>query len=79
VKKKPASHAAKASAKDPSRYPKGWDRKKVRAALRHYENHSDADAIAEAGAACESNCVTMMAVPVELFPKVQKLIARRAG
>jgi hypothetical protein len=71
--------ATKAAAKDSNRYPRGWDRKKVRAALRHYENPSDADAIAEAKAAYESNRVTMMAVPVELVPEVQKLIARRAG
>jgi hypothetical protein len=69
----------KAAAKDPNRYPQGWDRKKVQAVIRHYENQSGADAIAEAEAAYESHRVTMMAVPVELVPKVQKLIARRAG
>jgi hypothetical protein len=75
MKKKASSRVAK----DPNHYPQGWDRKRVRAVLRHYENQSDADAIAEAEAAYESHRVTMMAIPVELVPKVQKLIARRAG
>ena len=65
--------------KDPNRYPKGWDRKKVADVIRHYESQSDDAAIAEAEAAYDSTETTMMAVPVSLVPAVQKLIDKRAG
>lgn len=65
--------------KDPNRYPPGWDRQKTEAVIRRYENQSDEDATAEAEAAYRSNRTTMMAVPVDLVPAVQKLIAKRAG
>jgi hypothetical protein len=65
--------------KDPNQYPSGWDRKKVEAVIRHYEKQSDADAIAEAEAAYRRIRTTMMEVPVELVPRVQKLIAKRAS
>ncbi len=65
--------------KDPNRYPKGWDAKRVQAVIDHYENQTDDEAIAEDEAAYRSCAVTMMAIPVELVPKVSKLIARRAS
>lgn len=81
-KNKPTT--AKATAKRPrgedaGAYPKGWTRKQVKALADYYDNQPDDEAIAEAEAAYRSNTVTMMAVPVELVPKVQKLIAKRAG
>lgn len=69
----------KANPKDPNRYPKGWDRKKVEALARHYENQSDDEAIAEAEAAYADTETTMMPVPTDLVPQVQKLIAQRVG
>jgi hypothetical protein len=36
-----------AKAKDPHRYPKGWNRKRVEAVVRHYENQSEDEAVAE--------------------------------
>ena len=69
----------KSKVKDPNRYPKGWDRKAVEDVMRHYENQSDDEAIAEAEAAYRNTETTMMAVPVELVQKVQRLIAKRAG
>jgi hypothetical protein len=65
--------------KDDNRYPKGWDRKRVAAVIHHYENQTDDEAIAEAEAAYNSVTTTMMQVPVELVPKVRKLIAKHAG
>jgi hypothetical protein len=65
--------------KDPNRYPKGLNRRKVQAIIAHYENQTEAQAVAEDEAAYRSNKVTMMGVPVDLVPKVQKLIARRSG
>ena len=65
--------------KDPNKYPKGWDAKKVRELAEYYEKQSDADAAAEDDAAYSDEHFTMMAIPNELVPKVQKLIARRAS
>jgi hypothetical protein len=69
----------KAQKKDPNRYPKGWDREKVQRVIAHYENQTDEEAIAEDEAAYRNPKTTMMQVPNELVPQVQRLIARRAG
>ena len=34
--------------KDPNKYPKGWNRKKVLDVIAHYENQTEAQAIEEA-------------------------------
>jgi hypothetical protein len=65
--------------KDPNRYPRGLNRRKVQAIIAHYENQTDAEAIAEDEAAYRSDKVTMMGVPIDLVPKVQRLIAKRSG
>jgi hypothetical protein len=71
---------SKTSRRDPNRYPKGWNRKRVQKLVAHYENQTDEQAIAEDEAAYHSNKITMMAVPIELVPAVERLIARkRAG
>jgi hypothetical protein len=62
-----------------NKLPKGWTAKAVKALADHYDNQSEADAAAEDNAAYKSTRLTIMAVPVELVPKVQKLIAKRAG
>lgn len=77
MKKK--SVGSKRRRKDPNRYPKGWDARSIRALADHYDNQSDEDAAAEDDAAYRSTLVTMMAIPVELVPKVQKLLTKRAG
>jgi len=68
----------KQSKQPPNRFPKGWDEAKVRAVIQHYENQSDDEAIAEDEAAYRRPTHTMMAVPVELVPAVQKLISKKA-
>jgi hypothetical protein len=65
--------------KDPNRYPRGLNRRKVQAIIAHYENQTEDEAVAEDEAAYHDDSVTMMGVPVALVPKVQKLIARRSG
>jgi hypothetical protein len=52
-----------------------WDEERVRRVLEHYEAQSDAEAVAEDEAAYESTTETMVAVPVELVPRVLELIA----
>jgi hypothetical protein len=65
--------------KDPNRYPKGWNRQKVQRVIHHYEKQTDAQAIAEDEAAYNNPSFTMMQVPKELVPRVERLIAKRAG
>ncbi|MEA2708780.1 MAG: hypothetical protein QOF78_1381 [Phycisphaerales bacterium] len=65
--------------KDPNRYPRGWNRKKVEALIRYYETQSDEAAIAEAEAAYRKRNSALIEVPVKLLPQVRKLLARRAG
>jgi hypothetical protein len=66
--------------RDPSPYPKGWNRKRVQSLLDYYENQTDDQAIAEAEAAYNAVDSTMMQIPLALVPQVQRLISRtRAG
>jgi hypothetical protein len=60
-------------------FPKGWDQKRADEVAKYYDDQSDEEAIAEHEAAYRSTVVTMMAVPVEPVPAVQKLIAKHAG
>lgn len=69
----------KKSSKASDQLPKGWNSAKVRALIDFYESQSEDDAVAEDEAAWSDPKVTMMAVPVELVSKVQKLIARKAS
>lgn len=62
-----------------NKFPKGWDDTKVRQLIAHYEDQSEDEAAAEDEAAYTDTRQTMMAVPVELVPEVQKLIARKVG
>jgi hypothetical protein len=67
------------SIKDPNRYPKGLDRRKVRAIIEYYDHQSDASAIAEAEAAYRRRSTSLMEVPVKLVPAVREMIATHAG
>jgi hypothetical protein len=58
-------------------FPPGWDEKRVREVLDHYESQSEEQAVAEDEAAVEDNSYTLMGVPKELVPKVREMIARR--
>jgi hypothetical protein len=65
--------------KDPNRYPKGWNRKRVQAVIAHYENQTDDQAIAEDQAAYHTPGSTMMQIPTALVPAVRKLLAKKVG
>ena len=71
--------SGKPSRKDPNVYPKGWNRKRVQAVIAHYENQTEDEAVAEDEAAFGDGAFCMMQVPLALVPKVQKLLAKRAG
>lgn len=59
-----------------SKYPPGWDEKRVKEVLAHYESQTEEEAVAEDEAAFESAGQTVMEVPTELVPKVRELIAK---
>jgi hypothetical protein len=66
--------------KPEAKFPAGWDQERVRRVLKHYEEQSDDEALAEDEAAFESTTHTVMEVPAELVPAVRELLAkRRAG
>jgi hypothetical protein len=66
-------------AKDPNRYPKGLNRRKVQALIDHYDGQSDALAIAKAEAAYRKRTTALVGVPVKLLPAVREMIVRKAG
>jgi hypothetical protein len=78
MKKKPVKRG-KAGTREPNRYPKGWDRKRVEALAAYYDSQSDEEAIAEIEAAFKDGATALIQVPIKLVPEVQKLISRRAG
>ena len=58
-----------------TKFPPGWDEKRVREVLAHYEDQTEDEAVAEDEAAFENQAV--MEVPHELVPVVRELIAKR--
>jgi hypothetical protein len=60
-----------------NRYPPGWDEKRVRKVLDHYEQQSDEEAVAEDERGYLDTKTTLMHVPVELVPAVRKLLAKK--
>ena len=60
-----------------NKYPSGWNERKVRRVLRHYESQTEAEAIAEDEAAFKLKDQTVMVVPKKLVPEITKLIAKR--
>lgn len=63
-----------------SKFPAGWDEKRVRRVLARYERQTEDEAVAEDEAAFdEGRAQTMMEVPRELVPSVRELIAKRGS
>jgi len=58
-----------------NRFPPGWNEKRVREVLAHYEGQTEDEAVAEDEAAFEDKDQTFMEVPNALVPKVRELIA----
>ena len=59
------------------KYPPGWNEKRVRKVIAHYENQTEAEQAAEIEAALKAENITMVAVPTALVPNVLTLIQRR--
>lgn len=62
-----------------SKFPPGWDEKRVQEVLAHYESQSESEAVAEDEAAFEDTSQTVMEIPNELVPLVRELIAKQAS
>jgi hypothetical protein len=59
------------------KFPPGWNNKRVREVIEHYENQTEDEQFAEIEAAREAEGITLMAVPTELVPEVRALLARK--
>lgn len=61
------------------RFPPGWDEKRVREVLAHYETQTEIETVAEDEAALEDSSLTLMEIPKRLVPKVRELIAAQTS
>lgn len=59
-----------------SKFPAGWDEKRVKEVLAHYESQTEEEAVAEDEATFEVPGQTVMEIPTELVPKVRELLAK---
>lgn len=55
-----------------NQFPQGWDEKRVRQVINHYENQSEDEAVAEDETILTTQ--TLMQVPTELVPTILELI-----
>jgi hypothetical protein len=58
------------------RFPQGWDEERVQKVLAHYEEQTEAEAVAEDEATFEEPTQTVMEVPTALVPVIRELIAK---
>jgi hypothetical protein len=59
-----------------NKFPPGWDEERVRGVLAHYEEQTEAEAVAEDEATFDDRTQTVIEIPTELVPAVRELIAR---
>ena len=59
-----------------SRFPKGWNEKRVSDLLTHYETQTEDEAVTEDEATLLDPEQTVMEVPSRLVPVVRELIAK---
>ena len=71
-KKKATTHKAARQ-----EFPPGWNEKRVRKVLAHYETQTDDEAVAEDEAAYEADGQTVMIVPTQFVPAIRQLLAKR--
>jgi hypothetical protein len=67
----------KARQTNQQKFPPGWNEKRVRKVLAHYENQTEDEAIAEDEAAYNAEGQSVMIVPTELVPAIRELLGRR--
>ncbi len=62
-----------------SKFPPGWDEEKVHRIMSHYEEQTEAEAVAEDEAAYEDQTQAIMEIPIQLVPAVRALIAKHSA
>ncbi len=61
------------------KFPPGWNEKRVKEVIAHYENQTEDEEYAEIKAALKAENITLMDIPTELVPKVRALLAPASG
>ncbi len=69
--------APQTSAKN--KFPQGWDEKRVRSVIKHYETQSESQAAREDDLLFAKNKHSYMQIPIRLVPAVRKLMSKQAG
>lgn len=59
-----------------NKFPKGWDKNRVKRVLDHYDSQTEEEAVAEDEAAFESQTHTTMEIPNHLVPALRERIAQ---
>lgn len=59
-------------------YPWGWNEKRVKEVIAHYDRQTEEEAVAEYEAAMKVAAQSLILVPTKLIPEIRRLIARRA-
>ena len=59
------------------KFPPGWNEKRVKEVIAHYENQTEDEESAEIEAALKAENTTLMDIPTELVPKVRALLAAK--
>jgi hypothetical protein len=59
------------------KFPPGWDEKRIRDLIAHYESQTEDEEFADIEAAREAEDITLMAIPNDLVPEVRALLARK--
>ncbi len=62
--------------KNKSKFPKGWDEKRVKGLIDHYEQQTEDEALAEDEAPFVDDQDTMMEIPRKLVSQVREMIAQ---
>jgi hypothetical protein len=57
-------------------YPPGWNERKVRAVIQHYDRLTEDERAHEIETAQEVKEETLISVPTELLPVIQRLLVR---
>jgi hypothetical protein len=61
------------------KFPRGWNQKRVQAVIDYYDKQTEDEEVAEYESAMKLQDLTMMLVPRDLVPEIERLIARRRG
>ena len=64
--------------KKKSEFPTGWDEKRIKKVLAHYESQTEEEAAAEDELAWKDRSATFIEVPTKLLPRIRELLARTA-